>query len=78
MKKIIVTLLVVFSFGICKGQWVVIPDANFAAWLVSKYPTCMRNGNEMDTTCSAIVNATIINCWHANIFVRSNPFNRNK
>ncbi len=58
MKKFFfVTLfsLFVFQFSPATAQWVTIPDATFAAWLTSNYSSCMRNGNEMDTTCPAIL-----------------------
>ena len=48
-------LLILFSVTLCKAQWVTIPDANFVAWLETNYPSCM-NGNQMNTSCSAIVN----------------------
>ena len=57
MKKIIVTLVVVFSFSYCNAQWVTIPDANFVGYLKTWYPSCM-NGNQMDTTCSGVVHPT--------------------
>src|SRR5437016_2321193 len=61
MKKIFVTLFVVFSFSFCRAQWVTIPDTNFVKYLKVSFPACM-NGNQMDTTCSAIVNDTLIIC----------------
>jgi uncharacterized repeat protein (TIGR01451 family) len=57
MKKYIL-LLFIFCLQLVptKAQWVTIPDANFASKLTQLFPTCM-NGNQMDTTCSQIVNA---------------------
>jgi len=50
-------ILLFFITLYTKAQtYVTIPDAQFAAWLDSHYPTCM-NGNQMDTTCSDIKNA---------------------
>ena len=64
MKKLLLLsfsfFLFTFSFS-SKAQWVTIPDANFVPWLTANYPTCM-SGNQMDTTCSGIVNAVAINC----------------
>jgi uncharacterized repeat protein (TIGR01451 family) len=58
MKKLILLLLIVcLQLLPAKAQWVTIPDANFAAFLQTNFPTCM-NGNLMDTTCAGIVNAT--------------------
>jgi uncharacterized repeat protein (TIGR01451 family) len=60
MKKIILLFLVlVLKFAPAKAQWVTIPDANFVTWLTTNYPSCM-NGNEMDTTCTDIVNETMV------------------
>jgi uncharacterized repeat protein (TIGR01451 family) len=57
MKKYIF-LLFIFCLQLAptKAQWVTIPDTNFATKLQQLYPSCM-NGNQMDTTCSQIVNA---------------------
>ena len=66
MKKIVTTLLIVFSFTFCNAQWVTIPDANFVSFLQATYPTCM-NGNQMNTSCSAITTATQIDCSSQNI-----------
>ena len=38
-----------------KAQWVSIPDSNFVLWLnTSGYSQCM-NGNQLDTTCGAVL-----------------------
>jgi Leucine-rich repeat (LRR) protein len=58
MKKLILLFLVlVLKFAPAKAQWVTIPDANFVTKLQQLFPSCM-NGNQMDTTCAAVVNAT--------------------
>lgn len=49
-----------------KAQWVPIPDANFVYKLTQLYPSCM-NGNLMDTTCTQILNAVILNVTNSNI-----------
>ncbi len=44
------------------AQYVTIPDTVFASWLnTNGYSSCM-NGNKLDTTCSAVLNATVMNC----------------
>ncbi len=49
------------------AQYVTIPDANFVSWLNNNgYASCM-NGNQMDTTCNAVINATTVNCASNNI-----------
>jgi Secretion system C-terminal sorting domain len=56
-------LAFLFLFGHkTHAQFVTIPDTNFVNWLdTSGYGACM-NGNQMDTTCSAILNAQAIYC----------------
>ena len=60
MKKHLLLIFILFlHFLPTKAQYVAIPDANFLNWLQLHYPTCM-NGNLMDTTCTDIVNETIV------------------
>jgi hypothetical protein len=47
----------VFFGNIAKAQFVEIPDSNFRKALMKLYPTCFNASNQMDTTCSEIVNA---------------------
>ena len=71
MKKYFSALLFsIFYFlfsPFSSAQWVTIPDANFRTWLNNQgYGSCM-SGNQMDTTCAAVVNATNIDCSYQNI-----------
>jgi len=67
MKKLILLFLVlVLKFAPAKAQWVTIPDPNFVTKLTQLYPSCM-NGNQMDTTCAGIVNATSLIVNNSNI-----------
>ncbi len=55
-----ITLGFLFVFCISftgKAQYYTIPDTNFVTWLTGVYPTCM-NGDQLDTTCSEILNET--------------------
>jgi uncharacterized repeat protein (TIGR01451 family) len=67
MKKNYAAQIICALFFICatnnlKAQYVNIPDANFRTWLMNNgYSGCMV-GNTLDTTCSAVLNATTINC----------------
>jgi uncharacterized repeat protein (TIGR01451 family) len=56
-KTVLVLALLGLSFNDAKAQYVTIPDVNFKNWLTTTYPACMI-GNQMDTTCAAIVNET--------------------
>lgn len=67
MKKLYILLFIIcIQFGKAKAQWVTIPDANFVAWLTANYPSCM-NGNQMDNSCSAIINETSVDVSGLNI-----------
>ena len=59
MKKLLLIALL-FCINQTKAQFVTIPDANFAAYLDSIIPSAM-NGNQMDTTNSAVTSYTAIN-----------------
>ena len=70
MKKKTTILLLVFGIFLntsLSAQFVNIPDTAFRTWLNNNgYASCM-NGTMMDTTCSLIVNATMVNNLSANI-----------
>lgn len=67
MKKHILLVILSLLGFVSKAQYVTIPDANFVTWLNSHgYSQCMV-GNQMDTTCNAVVNATTIKCSASNI-----------
>ena len=60
-KKILSVVCFAFIFSVSKGQYVNIPDANFRFWLMNNgYSGCIV-GNSLDTTCPAVLNATLIN-----------------
>ncbi|MFY7963561.1 MAG: DUF7619 domain-containing protein [Chitinophagaceae bacterium] len=68
MKKIITLLAVCFlSVANIKAQYVNIPDANFKAFLQSKYPTAFNGAGQMDTTNSLIVGEINFDCSSNNI-----------
>jgi len=71
MKNIFTSIILIVTFNLvgisnAKAQFVTIPDANFATWLNTYYPSCM-NGNQMDTTCSGIVNEDTVIVYNLNI-----------
>ncbi len=65
MKKIYFLILLFLGVS-AKAQYVTIPDANFVTFLTGLYPQCM-NGNQMDTTCPAIMSEDYIDLWHQNL-----------
>jgi uncharacterized repeat protein (TIGR01451 family) len=69
MKKLLLSFLILFclQFKPLKAQWVTIPDTNFVNKLTQLYPSCM-NGNQMDTTCTEIVNETQLDVLNSNIY----------
>lgn len=69
MKKIYLLVFVCLFISLNKieAQYVAIPDAHFVTWLSTHgYSGCL-NGNQLDTTCSAVLNATYVNCYGNNI-----------
>ena len=67
MKKHLLLIFILFlHFLPTKAQYVTIPDPNFVAKLTQLYPSCM-NGNQMDTTCTQIVNETDL--WLDNLSI---------
>ena len=70
MKNYLLTLIMAVLGIFCgrdmQAQFVTIPDANFVTYLQTNYPTCM-NGNQMDTTCVAIISETKVNCLNKSI-----------
>ena len=68
MKKLLLLLIFFLSIEKTQAQYVTIPDTNFVNWLNNNgYSQCL-NGNQLDTTCNAVVNATYIYCDYANIY----------
>src|SRR5579859_966250 len=64
MKKtyLILALIVFAAFNPCRAQYVTIPDTAFVSWLQGNgYAGCM-NGNQLDTTCGAVLGATSVVC----------------
>jgi Leucine-rich repeat (LRR) protein len=59
-------LFIALAANKMNAQYVTIADSTFSRWLQLHYPTCM-NGNQMDTTCNAIVTETNLNCSYDSI-----------
>jgi len=64
-KSIIFSLLFALSFSV-SGQWVTIPDTNFAIRLNQLFPECM-DGDQMNTECEEIINATSLTAFNLQI-----------
>ncbi len=57
MKKPLLLLVCILLLLVSiRAQYVAIPDANFRAFLKSKYPSCFNGAEMMDTTCIEILN----------------------
>ena len=73
MKRTLLVLLLVLTVSIAgHAQYVAIPDSNFGKWLnTNGYASCLSGnsttGWSLDTTCSAVVNATTMDCSSASI-----------
>lgn len=64
MRKIFTLLITVFVSGlVCTAQYVNIPDTTFRKFLQKKYPSCFNDLVQLDTTCSAILNETILRIY---------------
>ena len=62
-----IVLFVLFSFN-ASAQYVTIPDTIFRNYLKSQYPLCFNSNKQMNTACSAIVNATTLDVENKNIY----------
>ncbi len=72
LRTVVLSCVLCLMFVVSKAQWVSIPDSNFGTWLdTNGYTSCMQGSNalgwQMDTTCSAIVNAANVNCGYRGI-----------
>lgn len=66
MKRYLLLCVISISFLTTNAQWVNIPDSNFGKWLKINYSTCItgspQTGFQMDTSCSGISNAHMVDC----------------
>src|SRR5688500_3455891 len=72
MKTLIRTLFHVLAFilvtsTVTKAQFVTIPDPNFVGWLNANGFVLCLSGNQLDTTCAAVVAASAVTCSNSNI-----------
>jgi len=68
MKKIFYFFIVLIFFAnAATAQYVNIPDNNFRAFLINKYPSCFDTLGRMDTTCSSIVNENQVKVYSLGI-----------
>ncbi|MEO8150738.1 MAG: T9SS type A sorting domain-containing protein [Bacteroidia bacterium] len=67
MKKILLLAILSVCIQNAFSQYITIPDPNFRIWLnANGFSSCL-SGNQLDTTCSAVVSAKTINCSYASI-----------
>ena len=57
-KTILLLAFLGLSFHSVQAQYVAIQDSNFKTWLMQEYPSCFNASQQMDTTCSAVINET--------------------
>jgi len=66
-KLICTAFFLICTISNSKAQYAFIPDSSFRNWLNSNgYSGCM-NGPLLDTTCSAVITATVVNCNNGTI-----------
>lgn len=56
----------VLFFSNTRAQYVTIPDTNFVHYLQTYFPSCM-SGNQLDTTCPAVLSANNLNLNNAQL-----------
>ncbi len=67
IKAMLILILSCCGFSKMNAQYVTIPDPNFAAWLNTHgFSSCM-NGNQLDTTCNALLSADSLYMYNAGI-----------
>jgi len=67
LKQTLLVATLLLAASAAGAQWVTIPDTAFVSWLNNNgCDTCM-NGNQMDTTCSAVLSKKIVYCPNKNI-----------
>ena len=77
MKKLFTRTILALAFLVIginhtQAQYVTIQDNNFKNWLMQQYPSCFNVSQEMDTTCSDIVNETSLTLPNWNTDTLSN------
>src|SRR6188768_93722 len=57
MKNLLLStvMILLFSFS-SKAQYITIPDQGLRNILIQRYPACFNASQQMDTTCSEIIN----------------------
>jgi len=61
-KLVAWSLCFMLFFNSSRAQYVTLPDTNFVNWLnANGYAGCL-NGNQLDTTCAAVLNTTVMSC----------------
>jgi uncharacterized repeat protein (TIGR01451 family) len=66
-KKSFTLLVFLFALTTTRAQYALIPDTNFRNFLINNgFAGCIV-GNSLDTTCTAVITATKINCAQSNI-----------
>ena len=62
MKRLCVLCWLCLLASADYGQYVTIPDTAFVSWLQTHGLDSCMNGNQLDTTCPAVLNLTLISC----------------
>jgi len=70
MRKLRITislLIFIATSQSLQAQYVTLPDAYFRLALQNQYPACINSSQQLDTTCSAIINATALDIQNSTI-----------
>lgn len=68
MKKLLLLFVLFTGISATRAQYVVIPDPAFVTWLQNNgYSACLQ-GNQLDTTCSLVLNTTTLTIGNQKIY----------
>jgi len=65
--RVMVSVLLIVLSGTIHAQSITIPDANFLSWLQSNGFSSCISGNQLNTSCAAVLGANKIDCSSQNI-----------
>ncbi|MFN0200154.1 MAG: T9SS type A sorting domain-containing protein [Bacteroidia bacterium] len=67
MKKFVFLFTLLITQLVSQAQYVTIPDAGFRSFLMQQYPSCFNGQQQMDTTCSSVVNEMTLDLIGSNL-----------
>jgi Leucine-rich repeat (LRR) protein len=68
MKKLLLLFVLFTGISATRAQYVVIPDPAFVTWLQNNGFSACLQGNQLDTTCSLVLNTTTLTIGNQKIY----------